>query len=142
VQDRLCGVDTSTPRSTFEGFLYGVNRAYQLTMQAEAALTATPPTMTKEEARTIARRARNHLQRTTSTLDLSRVPQAHRQDVGIEAVIQLKEVLDRMLRPSLDSVPDALMVETARAGGGGFLHTAGPLRWRYPDTRIEIVEIP
>ena len=41
VRNRLKPVDTSNPRSTLEGFLDSVNRAYALVMQADAALQAT-----------------------------------------------------------------------------------------------------
>ena len=142
VRGRLRPVDTSSPRSTLEGFLHSVNRAYARIMQAEAALTATPPTMTKEEAREIERAADDRLKRAIATLDLSQVPEALRKDVGLEAVLQLKEVFDRMPLPPLDSVPNVHFVAAAREGAGGSSsRTAGPFRWRYPNTAIEIVEI-
>jgi MscS family membrane protein len=50
VRNRLRPVDTSSPRSTMEGFLDSMNRAYALVMEADAALRAKPPTLTKEEA--------------------------------------------------------------------------------------------
>jgi len=142
VRNRLKPVDTSNPRSTLEGFLDGVNRAYALVMEANAALNATPPTMTKAEAREIEIRARNLLQRAVATLDLSQVPKALRQDVGVESALQLKEIFDRMLLPALDSVPNAQMVAAARErADGSSSGSAWPVRWRYPNTEIEIVEI-
>jgi MscS family membrane protein len=38
VRNRLKPVDTSSPRSTFDGFLDSVNRAYALVMETDAAL--------------------------------------------------------------------------------------------------------
>ena len=127
--------DTSNPRSTLEGFLNSVNRAYALVMEADAALTATPPTMTRQEARAADNAAANLLQHAMHTLDLSQVPEALREDTGTEATLQLKEILDRMVLPAPDIVPDALMVATMRKEANG------PVRWRYPDTEIEIVEV-
>jgi MscS family membrane protein len=134
-RNRLKPVDTSNPRSTLEGFLDSVNRAYALVMEADAALQAMPPAMTNEKAREVAVAADNLLQRAVRTLDLSQVPMAVREDVGVEAVLQLKEIFDRMQLPPVDTVPDAQMVAAARKQAGG------AVRWRYPNTEIEIVEI-
>ena len=136
VRNRLRPVDVSSPRSTLEGFLDSVNRAYALIMEAEAALKATPPAITQEQAREIEIKAGHLLQRAAATLDLSQVPETLREDVGIETTIQLKEILDRMVLPRLASVPNAHMVEAARERG-----SRSPFQWRYPNTAIEIVEI-
>ncbi len=142
VRNRLRPVDTSSPRSTLEGFLDSVNRAHALVMQVEAALDAIPPTMTQKQVREIEMAAGNLLDRATATLDLSQIPKALREDVGVEIALQLKEILDRMLLPPLDSVPNAHMVEVAREGAHRSpSRAAAPLRWRYPNTAIEIVEI-
>ncbi|MDJ0851052.1 MAG: mechanosensitive ion channel family protein [Myxococcota bacterium] len=139
---RLRPVDVSNPRSTFEGFLSGVNSAYALVMEADAALKATPPTLTRGEAREIEAKAANLLQRAASAFDLSQVPEALRHDVGMETALQLKEILDRMLAPPLDAIPNAQMVAAARTALlGSFVRVAGPLRWRLSNTAIEIEEI-
>jgi MscS family membrane protein len=62
-RNRLKPVDTSNPRSTLDGFLESGNLAYKLVNEADAALEATPPTVTREEAREIARTADNLLRR-------------------------------------------------------------------------------
>ncbi len=142
VRNRLRPVDVSSPRSTLEGFLDSVNRAYALIMEAEAALKATPPAITQEQAREIEIKAGHLLQRAAATLDLSQVPETLREDVGIETTIQLKEILDRMVLPRLASVPNAHMVEAAREQASrSSSGAAAPVRWRYPNTAIEIVEI-
>ena len=135
IRNRLKPVDTYTPRSTLAGFLDSVNRAYALVMQADAALTATPPAMTVQEAREADSAAANLLHRAVQTLDLSQVPDVLRDDVGSETALQLKEILDRMRLPPVDTVPDARMVAAARE------QVDGPVRWRYPNTQIEIVEV-
>ncbi len=142
VRNRLRPVDTSSPRSTLEGFLDSVNRAHALVMEAEAALQATPPTMTQKQAQEVEIAASNLLQRAATTLDLSQVPAALREDVGIETVLQLKEIFDRMVLPLLDSVPNRQLVEAERERASRLSSgAAGPVRWRYPNTAIEIVEI-
>jgi MscS family membrane protein len=98
--------------------------------------------MTKEEAHEAEQRARGLLRRAEATLDLRQVPEALRQETGLEAVLLLKEVLDRMLPPPFDALPNEIMVAAAREGvSGPFLPAPGPLRWRLPNTEIEIVEI-
>lgn len=50
MRNRLKPIDTSSPRATLDGFLDSVTRVYDLVMEANAALGARPPTMTKDEA--------------------------------------------------------------------------------------------
>ncbi|MGB5742502.1 MAG: mechanosensitive ion channel family protein [Sedimenticolaceae bacterium] len=135
VRNRLQPVDTASPRSTMEGFLDSVNRAYALVTETEAALRATPPTLTKQQAREIEVTASNFLQRAVRTLDLNEVPDALRDNVGVESVLQLKEIFDRIQLPPVDTVPDPAMVAVAREQG------SGAIRWRYPNTGVEIVEV-
>lgn len=142
LRNRLKRVDTSSPRSTFDGFLDSMNRAYRIVMEVDAAVNADPPTMTREDARQADLVASNLLRRALSTLDLSETPSAHREDVGIEAALQLKEILDRTSLPPVDSIPNAEMVKSARAGLTRTPVRAGePYRWNYPNTEFEIVEI-
>ncbi len=142
LRNRLKVTDTSSPRATLEGFLYSVNQAYALVMGADFKLRRKPPAITRAEAREIEARASSYLERAASTLDLSQVPEALRVNFGLETVLKLKEVLDRMHPPPIETVPDEQMVAAARKGVSGFFaRTAGPLRWRLPHSRIEIVEI-
>jgi MscS family membrane protein len=132
--------DTSSPRSTLEGFLESVNRAYRVTHEADAALEATQPKMTREEAREMERTAGNLLRHAVHTLDLSQIPRVLREDVGIESALRLKEIFDRMELPPIETVPDAQMVAAEQAGRPSS-RMDEPVRWRFPDTEIEIVEI-
>ncbi|WP_049785010.1 mechanosensitive ion channel family protein [Desulfotalea psychrophila] len=142
MRDLLRGVDTSSPRSTFESFLSNINQSYLFVQQAEKGLQQTPPTLTMAEAEQLEVRAHNYMRRAISTLDLSNVPEALRSSIAIESTLQLKEVFDRMMLPALDSIPDLEMVEAARKfDSEAFIGGAKSLRWRYPDTEIEIVEI-
>jgi len=142
MRDLLRGVDTSSPRATFESFLSSVNQSYLLVQQAEEGLQKIPPTLTKKEAQQLEVRAHNYMRRAISTLDLSHISETLRSSVAIESTLQLKEVFDRMMLPALDTIPDLEMVEAARSfDSGEFIGGAKSLRWRYPDTEIEIVEI-
>ncbi len=134
-RNRLTRIDPVSPRSCLQGFLDSMNQAYEIVLDANAASKAEKPWMTREEALEAESVAINVLQRAIATLDLSQMPEAYRKGGGLEAAILLKEVMDRGLPPLLESVPDAQMVQAARERDGS------PIRWRYPNTEIEIVEI-
>jgi MscS family membrane protein len=140
IRNRLRPVDMSSPRSTLEGFLESVNRAFEIVMETEAALIADPPTIARKEAREKEVAAKNLMERAIATLDLSGVPEALRDDVGMERALQLKEIFDRMNLPPIDAVPNVDMVRRMKLSqvelGAGM-----PVRWRYPNTAIEIVEM-
>jgi len=134
---RLRPPDTSSPLATLEQFLESVNRAYDLVVQAQQQTDLAPADLQALEAE-----AGEWLGRAVATLDLRDVPDVMREDAGVEVALRLKEVLDRMGLPPLDAVPDARAVAAARDGAGLVRwHSTAPLRWRYPDTTIDLVEI-
>ncbi len=137
IRNRLRPVDTTSPRSTLQGFLDSVNRAYALATETNAALRDDPPTITLNEAHKNRIEAQNYMRRAQATLDLRQVAPAIRDKVAAESVLLLKEIFDRMALPPIETVYDLAMVRQEQARLGG----AGPVRWRYPNTRIEIVEI-
>ncbi len=142
VRNRLKPISTSSPRWLLQGFLDSMNRAYTLIQETEAALRAEPPTMTPEEAREAEERAALYLQRAAGGLDLSEVPPAQREVVGLETVLKIKEILDRIPLPPLSSVPSERTVAAAREGSRlAFVGNDLPLRWKVPDTEIEIAEV-
>ena len=137
VRQLLRPVDTSNPLATFEGFLASVNHAHAIIANARNV-----DRLTGDEIAALERTATTLLQRAALTLDLSEVPEALRADFGVEAALQLKEIFDRMSLPPLDAIPDAQLVEAARREEALSLWTgAEPLRWRYPNTAIDIVEV-
>jgi hypothetical protein len=137
VRHRLKAIETSNPRSTLFGFLESVNQAHALVMETNAALAATPPRITREEVIQAENEAWLLVQRAKNTLDLSEVPEVLRRYVGVEAVLQLKEILDRQFLPPIDSIPDLEMIEAererlSRLGVSGGPENAGQLH-RQPD---------
>ena len=135
VRARLKPIDVTSPRALIQAFLASVNGAYALIMEADAALRAEPPAMTRERARETEREAARLIERAVSTLDLSGVPEALRENIGIERALMLKEVLDRVPLSPIEAIPDARGVELRRASG------KGPIRWPVPNTTIEIAEL-
>ncbi len=142
LRNRLQRIDASSPRSTVAGFLDSINEADALVKDTTARLRADPSSMTKQEVHDVESRALNLARRALDLLDLSQLPEAYREDFGIVAVLQLKEVLDRTLLPFLKAIPNAEMVREAKKRAGIQAAPSGEgYRWRYPNTEIEIVEI-
>ncbi|TWU14581.1 Low conductance mechanosensitive channel YnaI [Symmachiella macrocystis] len=109
--------DTSSPRATLTSFLetfdevhrrfYGEGRRFR-SDATRRALSA----------------------RATRCLDLRDVPESVRYNVGREAAVCLKEVLDRIELPPEDDWPDAEQVATEEL-----------TRWTIPDTEITIARV-
>jgi MscS family membrane protein len=110
---RLQQVNTSSPRSTLVSFLENVDRAWALVKEVDSALKAQPPAMSKQQALEIGKTANDLLLRAATTLDQSEIPAAYRRGISVEAVLKLKEVLDRTVPPILENVPDGAMVKAA-----------------------------
>ena len=81
----LARLNTKSPRATMKNFLETMDRAYQIQM--------------KDGYRS--RKAMGLLERSQTCLDLSKVPPTLVQITGIESVLLLKEILDRIDLPAL-----------------------------------------
>lgn len=110
-QNPLRPPDTSSPRATLQSLFLNLERAY-----AAAQSRAWP----KPETRTLLRRA-------LRTLDLSETPTTLADDIGIEAALQLKEIIDRVGLPPLAQIPGHETVASEELN-----------RWRIPNTEIVI----
>ncbi|MGI9511773.1 MAG: mechanosensitive ion channel domain-containing protein [Anderseniella sp.] len=134
LQGRLSRIDTSSPRAVLTGFLRHTNNAYRIATDAQAQLTASPPTMTIEEARAAESTAKAYLLRASTAFDLSRVPASRQVDVRVEATLMLKEVLDRVSLPPIQEVPHASAVRRAGDENASFI-------WRFPGLPIQISRV-
>ncbi|MDJ0944945.1 MAG: mechanosensitive ion channel family protein [Kiloniellales bacterium] len=126
----LAPSDTSSPRATLETFLEDSLKAIQLWKAAISLNEATPGLFASEPVEEGLARARTLGQRAANTMDLSEIPQARLEDLRIESSLLLKEVLDRIELPPLETVPDAEAMKTE-----------GLTRWRIPETEIEIARV-
>jgi MscS family membrane protein len=106
--------DTSSPRGTLRSFLTNDNDAIQQWRADESA-----PLM-------------NHAaRRALRTLDLSQLPPAVREDLGLEKALLLKEILDRIELPEFDRIPGPDQV----AGENGLKS------WIIPRTELVISQV-
>jgi len=127
----LAPAPTASPRQTFESFRSLAQGAADTLMAAFAASEKDDSLFDSAEVRALKRKAMLLLTRAASTLDLSAVPPANRRTVGISAVLQLEEVMDRITLPAPADIPDVGDVEAGAVPGG----------WTLPGTEIRMSPI-
>ena len=137
LHDPLKPPDTSSPRATFTSFIGNINRVYRLIMTVHEANQKVGGFRTQQAFNRLEDEAEILFERAVVCLDLSRTPVAHRRDIGWEAALELKEVLDRIKLPPLDSIPDLEALTLAREKK----NSSALERWRLPETDIIIAEV-
>jgi MscS family membrane protein len=123
-------IDTSSPRTTLQGFLEFTNKASESAFGLTQAYLASPRLFLSPEEITTLHSAQHYLEAAERTLDLSALPPATADESARRLTIQLQEVLDRIELPPLDSVPDAKAMADAQFK-----------RWTIPGTEIRIVRM-
>ncbi|WP_028583129.1 mechanosensitive ion channel family protein [Desulfogranum mediterraneum] len=106
--------DTSSPRATLASFLEYSDRYARAMRDPD----------TRPRALTAAR------ERAIDCFDLSKVAPSIANDVGLESILRLREILDRLTLPAMAEVPDRKMV-----------NKQGLVRWRLPHTEIMIAKV-
>lgn len=107
-----------SPRDTLRSFLKNTNQAIERWQQEDA--------LDEDALASVNRAAR----RAMLCLDLSGTPLATRGAIGIEKILLLKELLDRVELPPLEEVPGAALVAEK-----------GLTKWTVPNTELTIVRI-
>ncbi|WP_376989546.1 mechanosensitive ion channel family protein [Azospirillum rugosum] len=123
-------IDTSSPRSTLQGFLDFTNKASESAYERLTSYLASSALFLSPDEVSAIRGAIHYLEAAERTLDVSALPPATERESARRLVIQLKEVLDRIDVPSLPSVPDAEAMAK-----GEFK------RWTLPGTEIRITRV-
>lgn len=113
----LAPLDMSSPRATLQSFMTTVDR-----VAANFDRVNRDRVVREENGRLI--------RRGLACLDLSGLPPALVSSQGREAAVHIKEVLDRVPLPPLESIPDAARVKAD-----------GIERWRLPATEIVLVRL-
>lgn len=104
----LAPPNTDSPRTTLKSFIDTVNKAFQVYISGESN----------------AKEISFHLKKAVRCLDLSNVAPSVLQDVGIESVLILKEVLDRIELPPFHKIPDKAVMEEQKFKKWVIPHTA------------------
>ncbi len=123
--------DTTSPRSTLQGFLEIMNKRFEDTLGPNGLVTQYmasdrlfPTESEYEQAITMMNRQRGI---TAKFMDLSALPQASIDQTAWRLTIQLKEILDRIELPPMESVPDAAMMIALNRK-----------KWTVPDSELRI----
>lgn len=129
--DALDPADKHNPRETMESFIENVNLAYRYIMEANNASTnSTSFFFHPSQALSKARMAKIYLNKAVQCLDLSRIPEIYREEIGRERTLLLKEILDRIPLPTSKDIPGAEEI------------SANPIpRWRIPGTEIRLERV-
>lgn len=99
--------DTSSPQATLQSFLVNTTRAYQLMKQAHALDMKSSNVFTHtDKVHALSDRAMLYFEKAIHCIDFSKIPESYRLEYSYEAVIQLKEILDRIKLPKFQDLPD------------------------------------
>ena len=122
-------IDTSSPRATLQGFIDTMNQGYTGYGMLQAYLNSSRLYLSPSEVATMNNTLR-HVETGERTLDLSELPPATVRESSRRLTIQLKEILDRIGLPPIESVPDEQAMAKSEFK-----------RWTIPGTEIRIVRI-
>ena len=122
--------DTSSPRNTLANLKHNIVEAYRILQAAARDHESTPGLFKSDAVLEQEALALIYLNRAVGSANLSEIAPATRQFVAMEAILQLKEVLDRVPLPPIETIPDQQAVEAQ-----------GLTRWRVPHTSIDIVQV-
>ena len=104
----LAPPNTDSPRTTLKSFIDTVNKAYQVYISGQSN----------------AKEIEYDIKRAIRCLDLSQVAPSVLEDVGIESVLLLKEVLDRIEIPPFEKIPDKVAMAEKKFKKWVIPHTA------------------
>lgn len=96
---------TLSPRETLFEFIAKINQACNIIKEAEASARKEGGMFHTEENLKKAAHAQELLEQAVRTFDMSEVPEVHRQAVGLETALMLKDIFDRIPIPDPNDVP-------------------------------------
>ena len=100
-------IDTSSPRATLQGFLEQMNKGYATGVGMVDTYLATSRQFLSAENIKQLKSASRYQKSAQRALDLSELPIDLSEETSRRLALQLKEVLDRLDLPALDTIPDA-----------------------------------
>lgn len=120
-------IDTSSPRGTLQGFIEFMNKGHEAKQRLLQPYLASSQLYLSPEETAAARRTMERLKAAERALDLSELPPAMVEESARRLTMLLKEVLDRIDIPSIESIPDAKAMADVETK-----------RWTLPDSEIRI----
>jgi MscS family membrane protein len=130
VESPLKPIDTSSPRATIQGFLEFMNKGYAMGAgMVDLYLASSRLYLSPEDIATI-KSSMRYQESAQRALDLSELPPAMVEESSRHLAIQLKEILDHIALPSIESIPDAEAMAKSEFK-----------RWTLPNSEIRIQRI-
>ena len=123
-------INTSSPRSTLEGTLKFSDDSYRTGIAIIQSYQASATRYLSEADIISIREGMRLLKSTARAFDLSTLPPAMVDESSRRFVILLKEVLDHIDLPPMESIPDAAAMASRE-----------PKSWTIPDTEIQIARV-
>ncbi|TPW30780.1 mechanosensitive ion channel family protein [Martelella alba] len=130
--------DTSSPRATLESFLLIMHEANSEWIAVRNHFFDSKEFFLSGAERSKLTQVRALLDKASETLDLSQIPATARDRAGVETVLQLQEILDRIYLPSLEDVPGESPDAEANASESD--SASLPERWKIPGTDLVIAK--
>lgn len=123
-------IDTSSPRAVLLGFIAVMNEGYEMGFRNIQSYLASSRLYPSLEAKTIVLKSLDRMAAAERTIDFSGLPPAMARESSQRLTIQLKEILDRIDLPPIESVPDAKTMAAEEFK-----------RWAIPGSEIRIGRI-
>lgn len=123
-------IDTSSPRATIQGFLDFMNKGYDQGIGIVESYLSSSRLYLSPEDMSIIKGSIHYQESAQRALDVSDLPPAMTRESSRRLAIQLKEVLDRIDLPPVESIPDAPAMEKSEFK-----------RWTLPNSEIRIQRV-
>lgn len=123
-------IDTSSPRSTLQGFIEFMNDGYEKFYGQVRTYLASPRLYLSPDELAAIPGAIHRVEAVERTIDFSDLPPAMVRESSRRLTIQLKDILDRIDLPPMESVPDAAAMAAAEFK-----------RWTIPGTELRIARV-
>ncbi len=130
VESPLKPIDTSSPRATLQSFLEFMNSGYAKGAGIVESYLASPKLYLSPEDVSTIKGSFRYQESAQRALDLSELPPAMVGESSRRLAIQLKEVLDRIDLPAIESIPDAQAMIKSEFR-----------RWTLPNSEIRIQRV-
>ncbi len=129
-ENPLKPIDTSSPRATLQGFLEFMNKGYATGAGMVKLYLASPKLYLSTEDVATIKGSFRYQESAQRALDLSELPPAMVHESSRRLSIKLKEVLDRIDLPPIESIPDAEAMAKSEFK-----------RWTLPNSEIRIQRV-
>lgn len=121
---------TDSPQSTYSAFMANMDDSYTVLMQAVQQSEAEGGLMASSDVLNLAYQAEEAMERAIKTLDVQNIPRVNRASKSIESALLLREILDRIEKPAIDSIPDQQDVQDNSL-----------TEWDIPNTQLKILQL-